>query len=136
MSFIKKILSTREEKLHVEYRHEFSTIKSPRQKYSFPCSSNGALLHDDHYDSWIRNYNLCISHPEKYEDKGIVEFKIRNIESIHALCSCGNEIVLHGDTRCSCGQLYNGFGQPLEEPSERIIKQYDDDYYEARLEGF
>lgn len=57
------------------------------------------------------------------------------IENVRALCSCGNEIVLHGDTRCRCGQLYNGFGQPLKESSEWIEKDDDDDY-EARSEGF
>ena len=136
MRSIKKIISESQKVNHVEYRREFSSIDDDACDYSFPCEKNGTLIHDKFYDSWIENYHYCVSHPDEYEDMGIITMKWEYTEPTHALCSCGREVFLSGDTCCGgCGQWYNMFGQPIKNPFE-WDENCDDDYFEAKDEGF
>ena len=130
MSHIVKIISERERKKHIEWRREFQLIGDyPGNGASFPCDSNGNLCMDDEFaDCWYKNYEYCLAHPEKYEDRGVVKNSWEYTEPAHAMCSCGNEIILQGDCMCEkCGQWYNGFGQALLDPK---YWYEDENYYD------
>lgn len=117
MSHIIKILSERQRKQHIEYRREFQLIGDyPGNGYSFPCEANGTLIKDKSFDMWLENYEYCLAHPEKYEDRGVQEIRWNYSEPAIAKCSCGREISLEGDQMCDCGQWYNAFGQALKNP--------------------
>lgn len=119
MSHIVRIISKRERRKHIEYKLVFTCIDDDRCGYSFPCTKNGTLIHDEHYNCWIKNYKSCITHPEKFKSEGVKDVSRWYTELAHAKCSCGYEVILQGDTYCSgCGQLYNGFGQALRDSSE------------------
>lgn len=120
MSHIVKIISERERKQHVEYQREFQAIGAPKGcGFGFPCEKDGALIHDENYDIWIQNYKDCLAHPESFKDNGVVKISWGYSEPAHAQCSCGEELLLEGDTVCpNCGQRYNAFGQALKGPDE------------------
>lgn len=120
MSYIVEIISERERKKMVEYRREFQLIGDYEGNgASFPCDTNGNLCMDDEFvDCWYKNYEYCLVHPERYEDRGVVKREWWYTEPAHARCNCGEEVILRGDTMCDkCGQWYNGFGQVLKDPS-------------------
>lgn len=131
MSHIVKIISERERVKHVEFRREFQGIGMPEGSgYSFPCDANGNLIVDEYYECWKKNYDFCVSSPEKFIDKGIVENSWYYTENAKALCSCGKEIELYdqymGACDCpKCGQWYNMFGQALIDPE---YWEDDDEY--------
>lgn len=116
MSIIKKFLTSKADP-GIKYYHFFWDKGDHCLGYRFPCDSEGKLLRDEHYDSWIQNYKKCISRPEDFDDAGIqVE---DNEKPIRALCSCGREVVLDGNIRCGCGQWYNEYGQPIDDMTDR-----------------
>lgn len=68
-----------------------------------------------------RNFEHCLSHPEEYEDKGIVTLEISGWQDAKAICECGKTILLynayHGACQCEhCGRWHNLFGQELLPP--------------------
>jgi hypothetical protein len=130
MSHIVRIISKSERKKHVEYELVFTCVgKDDGSGFGFPCKKDGTLIHDENYDCWIKNYNYCIAHPEEFEAEGVKEILWWYTEPTHAKCSCGYEVILDGDTYCTgCGQLYNGFGQALKDPSEWEENDYDDEW--------
>ena len=108
-----------ERKTVVKYKREFELIKLPCAGFSFPCKENGELIVDEFYDSWKPNYDNCIAHPEKYRDIGIQKYTWDYRKPNVGTCSCGEEIMLDGDTKCpKCGQWYNAFGQALRDPGD------------------
>lgn len=121
MSVIVKMLSERKRMKHVEYELAFTIIGGDDDGcgFGFPCTKDGTLIHNEYYDCWIENYKMCMKHPEKFEPDGVKEISWWYTEPAHARCSCGEEILLQGDTCCpNCGQWYNGFGQALRNPEE------------------
>ena len=120
MSHIVKIISERHREKAISFRRDFQLIGDyPGNGFSFPCKKNGELIVDEFYEHWKPNYDYCINHPQKYKDCGVVDESWWYTEPAHALCSCGEEIILDGDTQCpDCGQWYNGSGQSLKDPSE------------------
>lgn len=130
MSHIIKILSERTPKEHKELRREFQRIdEAEGTGYSFPCNSSGAVdTNDENYEYWKENFEYCISHPDEYEDCGVVCNSWEYIEPAKAKCSCGSEILLTdeylGACKCECGQWYNLFGQSLLDP-EYWEESYD-----------
>lgn len=122
MSHIVKIISQRERVKHVEYKREFTAVGMPKGNgYSFPCDSEGNLIPDEYYECWKKNYDFCISNPDKFIDEGVVENSWTYMENAKALCSCGETIELYdqymGACDCpKCGQWYNLFGQALIDP--------------------
>ena len=133
MSHIVKIIAQRERVTHIEYRREFQGIgQTEGSGFSFPCDKDGNLKTDDmHYDCWKGNYDMCVSSPDKFIDRGIVENSWTYMENAKALCSCGKEIELYdeymGACPCdNCGQWYNIFGQALNKP--QYWEEEDDDY--------
>ena len=127
MSVIVKMLSEWKRMKHVEYELAFTIIGGEDDGcgFGFPCTKDGTLIHNEHYDCWIENYKSCVAHPEKFEPEGVKEISWWYTEPAHARCSCGEEILLQGDTCCpNCGQWYNGFGQALRDPEE-----WEEDYY-------
>lgn len=119
MSHIIEIISERERKESLEYERSFQLIDGySGSGYGFPCDEQGNLCMDDEFvDFWYKNYEYCLAHPEKYEDRGVVKNSWEYTEPTHAMCSCGNEIILNGDCMCEkCGQWYNAFGQALKDP--------------------
>lgn len=126
MSHIVKIISEREQKQHIEYNRFFQAIGDYEGNgFEFPCDKQGNLCMDDeNVDCWYKNYEYCLTHPEKYEDMGCKKTSWWYTEPAHALCSCGNEVIIDGDTPCwKCGQWYNGFGQSLVDP-----EYWEEDY--------
>lgn len=126
MNHIVKILSEREKRQHVEYEQTFTCIGDENDGcgFGFPCEKDGTLIHNESYDCWIKNYESCLAHPERFEAEGVKKISWWYTEPAHALCSCGEEILLQGDTECpNCGQLYNAFGQPLVDP-----EYWEEDY--------
>lgn len=112
-------IKPREHIKHTEWRRSFTNIKHPDSGFEFPCDSSGTLIHNEHYDCWIENYEMCISNPEKFRDDGVVKRSWWHTEPALVRCSCGEEFYLDGDTECpNCGQWYNGFGQELKDPSQ------------------
>lgn len=137
MSHIVKIISERERKQHIEYEQSFTYIGGEDDGcgFGFPCEKDGTLIHDENYDIWIENYKSCVAHPEKFQADGVRKISWRDTEPAHALCSCGEEILLQGDTVCpNCGQWYNGFGQALRDPDEWEEDRFDDEYSEEEWE--
>ena len=120
MSHIVKILSERKRCKQIEYERSFSIIGGENNGciVGFPCDKNGTLIHNESYDCWIEYYNDCVAQSNKYKYIGVRENSYCYREPTHALCSCGAEILLQGDTYCDCGQLYNQFGQQLIDPNE------------------
>ena len=122
MSTIKKILAANADS-EIKYRRTFWDKNDHCLGYSFPCDSEGNLLHEGNYDLWIQNYQKCISHPEAYTDAGVQMIDIT--KSFRALCSCGREFTLDGNSRCGCGQWYNRYGQPMNDMSDRAEAHYE-----------
>ena len=130
MSHIVKIISERERVRHVEYRREFQGIGQPEGSgFSFPCDKEGNLkIDDEFYECWKKNYDFCVSSPEKFIDRGTVEDSWTYMENAKALCSCGETIELYdgymGACDCpNCGQWYNLSGQALRNP-----RYWEEDY--------
>ena len=69
MSIIKKFLTSKADP-GIKYYHFFWDKGDHCLGYRFPCDSEGKLLRNEHYDSWIQNYKKCISRPEDF-DAGI-----------------------------------------------------------------
>lgn len=139
MGHIVKIISERERKQHIEYEQSFTCIDGEDDGcgFGFPCEKDGTLIHDENYDIWIENYKSCVAHPEKFRADGVRKISWWYTEPAHALCSCGEEILLQGDTVClNCGQWYNGFGQALRDPDEWEEDRFDDEYSEEEWEWF
>lgn len=105
----------------VNYQREFESTELPGSGYSFDCDEEGKLKAE--YKETLENYNYCITHPEKYIDRGVIQHKSYYTEPTHAICKCGKEIRLEdyymGACECPyCGRWYNMFGQELRNPSE------------------
>lgn len=118
-----KIIKERRNVEKVRYSREFTRVGWERgDGYVFPCSKNGELNKDDkYYETWKKNYDYCVEHPDEYIDEGITSEKWEYTEPAVGLCSCGNEVELvnqyMGACQCGkCGQWYNLFGQELVDP--------------------
>lgn len=135
MSHIVKTVSERKEMQHVEYGIEFQAIgKEEGCGCRFPCNKDGTLIHDENFNIWFQNYKYCLSHPELFENRGVVKASWWYTEPAHAICSCGEEILLQGDTMCpKCGQWYNAFGQALKNPDEWEDDRFDGDFIDDDL---
>lgn len=120
MSHITKIIAERHRVDVKAYCRRFQLIgEYPGNGFSFPCTKDGELIKDEHYESRKKNYDYCLAHPEKVEDCGIRDDSYHYMEPTRALCSCGEVLMLDGDTKCpGCGQWYNLSGQALKHPSE------------------
>lgn len=103
---------------HKELKREFQLIGAmDGAGFSFPCKADGTPDEKaEHYDCWIKNFHMCLEHPEKYEDQGVVPLQWSYMEPALAKCSCGREIHLNGNSMCGCGQWYNQWGQALLDP--------------------
>jgi hypothetical protein len=125
MSHIEKIITERHPEVSISYQRHFQLIGDYEGNgYSFPCNKDGSLdTTDQFYEFWKDNFQLCLDHPEKYEDRGCVVEKQSYMEPAYVQCSCGEKLYLNKDIQCKCGQWYNRFGQALLPP-----KYWDDEY--------
>jgi hypothetical protein len=95
----------------VEWRHDFQRIgETEGTGYSFHCEEDGTLL-EHNEESWAH----VNDHPEKYEDRGVVEFRfIRRLYTQGICDDCGEVVELsHFTNPCECGADYNMSGQRL-----------------------
>ncbi|MEG2018531.1 MAG: hypothetical protein RR128_08750 [Clostridium sp.] len=116
-----KIISERHKVEDVIYQREFESKELPGSGFSFDCDKEGKLKIE--YKEALDNFNYCITHPEEFYDKGLVEHINSYIEPAHAICECGREILLEinylGVCECpNCRTWHNPFGQQLRNPSE------------------
>lgn len=118
MSHIVKIIHPRRRVDMKVNRREFRIISTEDLGgFSFPVDAKGNVCEKDLEEAALANFKMCLSHPEIYEDLGVINCSNAYIEPTEALCSCGSRIMLDGDRRCGrCGQWYNQLGQVLLSP--------------------
>lgn len=118
MSHIIEILKERETILYSKLCREFQRIGAEfGEGFSFPCKKDGSPDEKaENYNCWIKNFHMCLEHPEQYEDRGIEQVQWEHVEPALVRCSCGREMTLDGNTRCVCGQWYNQWGKALLSP--------------------
>ena len=75
MSHIIKIISERKRVQHIEHKREFQLVAEESfSGFSFPADKYGNVnKQDENYAFWQKNYEYCLSHPNEYEDLGVVE---------------------------------------------------------------
>ena len=93
--------------------------------FSFPCDKDGNPdTNDMNYDSWKKNYEYCMSNPDKFvRYNKILKRTFGWREPSHGECSCGETVYLvdeyMGACECpNCGQWYNLAGQELLPPDK------------------
>lgn len=89
--------------------------------YSFPCEEDGEPFLTN--PGQEENYRYCLSHPDTFEDLGVVKHEQTYKEPAKGVCSCGEIVELRsqymGAFECPrCGQWYNIFGQALLPPEQ------------------
>lgn len=107
-----RIVSRREHKTHVSYRHQFSRTDCPGAGFSFDCTADGTLLNMN--PDANRNYQDCLTRSDLIDD-GIIKSERDYWEPAVGLCDeCGNQVRLSRFTNtCSCGADYNMSGSRL-----------------------
>ena len=128
MNKLVKVISPRKEREVPKYFREFWIHNQKTNKrsdkadilgYSFPCFEDGTVdTNDSSYESWKQNYEYCISHPEEFDDAGVIIQSITVVEPATYLCSCGNDVdmVPFKDGLCwcyRCKQRYTLTGIPV-----------------------
>lgn len=128
MNKLVKVISPRKEREVPKYFREFWIHNQKTNKrsdkadilgYSFPCFEDGTVdTNDSSYESWKQNYEYCMSHPEEFDDAGVIIQSITVVEPATYLCSCGNDVdmVPFKDGLCwcyRCKQRYTLTGIPV-----------------------
>ena len=97
---------------------------------SFDCGRNGKMFLK--MPEQRKNAEYCLSHPDKYEDRGAVKTKHVYRIATEIACDCGTHIFLDRFTNeCPrCGKLYNSYGQELE-PYEKWAGEWNEGLEDA-----
>ena len=137
--YMLKIISERHEESRTEHRLQFDR-KGERagNGYSFPLlhkdstivpvmetdyGSNLYVPCTEEECSWWNSYLNVKNDREHYKEPYVITQTWHWIEPAHAICNCGEEILIQDDymgaCQCpNCGQWYNLFGQEILDPSE------------------
>lgn len=146
-----KIISERHRETHTEYRLNFDLINEPHGNgYSFPLlSKDAAIIPLKESETEVNKYVSCSEEEctwwecylkvkddrERYEEPYVSKHSWSWMEPAHALCKCGQEILLQDDylgcCQCpNCGQWYNMFGQEVLDPSKWEEDLDDDEWFD------
>ena len=114
------IIKDREWVETITFSHDFEIREDPSAGFSFPVDED-TKKEVFSSEAAQKNYEYCLSQPDKIRDLGIV----RHVSSYRtdpiARCECGKEIELFneylGACECPhCGRWHNLFGQTLQPP--------------------
>lgn len=109
-----KIIRPSEYVENVYYNREFRWRNTSGAGFGFPCDEHGNLEPLTNPDAQ-RNYEMCLSSPDKLIDHGVQRYVSHYREPAIGLCDCGTEVVLDGFTNTceNCQADYNSAGQRL-----------------------
>ena len=106
-----KLIKERELITGIEYTKEYVWKDDVSSGFSFDCDEKGNI--DCKYA--LKNIKLAKEKVKKGEllYYGIIKREYSYYTPAIYECHCGRKVEIDGDTRCKCGQWYNGFGQEL-----------------------
>lgn len=124
-----KIIKERTPVTELRRTRVFDLIEDPNCGLAFDLDKEGMPIFRS--EEGRKNFELAISRPDLYEDKGIVTDTISYTEPAEGRCSCGKTVILDsgysGAVQChGCGRWYNPFGQQLLDP--KYWEDEDDEY--------
>ena len=125
---LKNIVRPKREKI---VRHEVVFMYDRNSGFGFPCNKTGELLKDEISERGLKNYQECLSHPERFAVYNEIQtYTHYYTPNAHGTCVCGARVELHnqymGACECAeCGRWYNLNGQSLLPPNQWRDTDYD-----------
>lgn len=108
-----------------DYQLAFQFKNDPHGSRWFDCDKEGNPLLEKISATGRKELEKCLSGEYEVYHQGVIDCSHNYLEPAVGQCYCGKSVTLHTDTNeCSCGLLYNMFGQDLvprdqwEEPWE------------------
>lgn len=113
------------------YEMSFLYKDDPGAGFGFPCDKDGAVDTCSLEDIAFKNYKWCEAHRDLFH---VHKDAIHSKEKYGTCDRCGSIILIYpdcyGEFRCpSCGQLYNAFGQSLDNSAWDASDYFDDEVY-------
>lgn len=102
------------------YGLSFEWKDEPGAGFSFSCTKEGELIVAEMSPLAHDNYVKCMSGEYPVVFQGVKNYYHSYFQPAIGRCECGKEIVLARSftNECTCGRLYNGFGQLLAPRSQ------------------